>query len=237
VTLLGLVVGLPAEARTLARSRPARGAIQELDAENLLAVSGIGPGRAQRAGEALIARGAAGILSWGIAGGLDPALPAGTLLLPNKVVGTDGRIFPTDPGWRKRFLEGLADGPAAVIRPQAEAAAPAADPASKRRLFETTGAVAVDMESAGAARAAAGGGVPFLAVRAVADPAGMALPPAALVALDGAGRLRPLRLLAALARNPRQWRRLGELRRAFRKACAALSAAARRCGPGFAFHP
>ncbi|MFQ5747903.1 MAG: purine phosphorylase [Planctomycetota bacterium] len=237
MTLLGLVVGLPAEARTLARNRPARGTIQELDAETLLVVSGIGPARAQRAGEALIARGAAGILSWGIAGGLDPALRTGTLLLPDKVIGTDGGAFPTDSGWRQRFLERLQGGPAAVIRPLAETAAPAADPSSKRRLFEATGAAAVDMESAGAARGAAGGGCPFLAVRVVADPAGMTLPRAALAALDGEGRLRPMRLLAALARHPRQWGLLTELRGAFRKACATLSEAAQRCGPGFAFLP
>jgi len=77
--------------------------------------------------------------------------------------------------------------------------------------------------------------VPFLAVRAVADPAGMALPAAALAALDGEGRLRPLRLLAALSRHPRQWGRLGELRSAFRKACATLAEVAQRCGPDFAF--
>ncbi len=160
MTLLGLVVGLPAEARTLARNHPVPGRIQELSAETLLAVSGIGPRRAQRAGEALIARGAAGILSWGIAGGLDPALGTGTLLLPDRVIGTEGRVFPADSGWRQRFREVLQGGPAAVTRPLAEASVPAADPASKRSLFEATRAAAVDMESAGAARAALGGGCP-----------------------------------------------------------------------------
>jgi nucleoside phosphorylase len=61
----------------------------------------------------------------------------------------------------------------------------------KARLFASYGAVAVDMESHGAARAAKAADVPFAAIRAIADPAGRALPKAALgaVAMDGSTRV------------------------------------------------
>ena len=40
----------------------------------------------------LIEAGATALASWGMAGGLDPALSAGAILLPSEVLGPDGRI-------------------------------------------------------------------------------------------------------------------------------------------------
>jgi adenosylhomocysteine nucleosidase len=46
--------------------------------------------------------------------------------------------------------------------------------------------------------------LPFAVLRAVADPAERDLPPAALLALDGGGRISFLRVLGSVIRNPGQ---------------------------------
>ncbi len=75
----------------------------------------------------------------------------------------------------------------------------------KAALFQNHGCLAVDMESHGAARAAANAGVPFLAIRAIADPADRALPPAALGAIAPDGSTRMLATLGAAMRDPKQF--------------------------------
>jgi adenosylhomocysteine nucleosidase len=72
----------------------------------------------------------------------------------------------------------------------------------KRGLFLRTGGVAVDMESAAIGAVADQHGIPFVVIRAVADPAEMNTPPWCLGVVDEFGRLRPLRLFAELSKNP-----------------------------------
>jgi adenosylhomocysteine nucleosidase len=62
----------------------------------------------------------------------------------------------------------------------------------------------VDLESGAVARVALAHGLPFAVLRAVADPAERNLPPAALLALDGAGRIGILRVLGSVFGNPGQ---------------------------------
>jgi len=149
--------------------------------------------------EDLIARGADAIVSFGIAGAIDPALKPGTLLLPEAVIAqADGASFATDNQWRERIAGRSAciDGRLLTL---AEAVT---TPAAKAGLFKKTGAVAVDMESAIAGRLAAERGLPFLVVRAIADDAGQSLPDAALAGVDAEGVVRPWATLAALMRRP-----------------------------------
>ena len=73
---------------------------------------------------------------------------------------------------------------------------------AKAALYARTGAVAVDLESAAVARIARRHGLPFAVLRAVCDGAGRDLPRAALVALDGAGRIGGLRVAWAAATRP-----------------------------------
>ena len=60
------------------------------------------------------------------------------------------------------------------------------------------------MESGAVATVAAAAGVPFAVLRAICDPADRDLPRAALVGLDDAGRIAPMRVLWSLIRNPGQ---------------------------------
>jgi len=101
----------------------------------------------------------------------------------------------------------------------------------KAALFANHGAAAVDMESHGAARAAAHAGAPFLAIRAIADPADRALPAAALKAVAPDGSTRVLTTLGAAMRDPRQF---PDLMKLGRDSAAATKTLRRSLGQLFA---
>lgn len=230
---VGVVAAMPLEARILGVADWRPGEVLEGTGGVRVACSGIGPRRASLASRALAESGVGGLLSWGVAGGLDPDLAAGTLLLPERVV-TDDQLWTCDPDWRRRLAEALRP----ELAPHAGAVLGServvADPAHKAERFRSTGAVAADMESAAVAASAREAGIPFLVLRAVSDPAGSALPHAGMVAVDEAGRPRYGPMLRSLLRRPGQLGKLFALRRDTRAAVAALSAALSRVGPGFA---
>jgi adenosylhomocysteine nucleosidase len=144
----------------------------------------------------LLDAGVGGVVSFGLAGGLDPALRPGQVVIPATVLTEEG-IYSADPGLAALF-GGATDhrlwGGARV----------AASVAEKRALFARTGAQAIDLESGVVAKEAGARGVPFIAVRAICDPADRDLPPAALVALDQAGAIGLARVLLSVARQPGQ---------------------------------
>ena len=97
----------------------------------------------------------------------------------------------------------------------------------KAALHRKTGAVAADMESHVAARLAALHGLPFAAIRVVADPAGRTLPPAALVGMRPDGATDIASVLRALGRAPGQLPALIRTGLDARAAFAALKACRR----------
>ncbi|RME62604.1 MAG: purine phosphorylase, partial [Alphaproteobacteria bacterium] len=66
-------------------------------------------------------------------------------------------------------------------------------------------------------------GLPFACLHAVADPACRALPKAALAGMGKDGTMRPLAVLAALARRPGEWPGLIQVARDSAKARRTLS--------------
>jgi len=182
VVEIGVVVGLAAEARIARRlGHP-------------VAIGGGAAAGAESAARRLVADGVTALLSFGLCGGLDPALQPGALLIPEAVL-DGGTRYATSPTIAARFGAMTSD----LVLGGAQAAATAAE---KRRLRDATGAAAIDLESGAVARVAAEAGLPFAVLRAVCDPAGQDLPPAALGALDGNGAIGFLRVLAALAGRP-----------------------------------
>lgn len=225
---LAFVVGLAMEARVLLR------ALGEHDpgVHLRIACAAADSDRARHAAERLLADGAGALVSFGIAGGLDPALIPGDLILAERVSHPDGRSIATDANWRRacearaneaglRAVGGTLIGSERAIAPVAE----------KRRLFEARGGIAVDMESHAVAHAAEASGVPFLVVRAVADPANRPLPSAVIGTIGSDGRTRAS--LAAARLCVRSWQvfEVLRLRKDTRTALAALGRLARLLGP------
>jgi len=176
--LLGIVTGLQAEARIARRLG--------------VALAGGGtPDGARRAAWALVDAGATALLSFGLAGGLDPALAAGDLVIPALII-CDGRSFTTDPAILRCDAAGTLAAEPAVV----------ATVAAKAALWARTGAAAVDLESGAVAEVAAERGLPFAVLRAICDPAGRNLPPTALTALDARGAVAGWRVARSLFNHP-----------------------------------
>lgn len=211
---IGFVVGMRSEAALL----PTAYAI---------ACSGGIPAKAKRLAEEMLAAGAPGLVSFGIAGGLAPMLRAGDLVIATGVA-IDGRTLAADPAWLLQLLERLPGAVSGLVQGESRIAA---TPERKGQLYAASGALAVDLESAGVAEACLAAGKPFAVIRAVADPADRRLPSLVLDALDAEGRPLPMKVAAGLLRRPFELPGLIRVGLDSRAALSALGAAVGRLGP------
>ena len=185
---IGAVAGMASEALLIRERCPGV----------LVAVTGARPPEAKAAALRLLDDGVEALLSFGVAGGLDPALKPGTLLLSERVL-VDGTAIPVDTVWRDRWAAMM---PSALGGTLLSVDGAVESPVIKERLHSETGAIAIDMESGWVARVARDRKVPFLVARAVADRASDAVPNYALDALDSAGKPRVGVVLWGLIRQP-----------------------------------
>ena len=207
-----------------------RACLDEVDGDRGLIVyqSGPGPDRARATASQALARGAVALVSWGLAGGLVPAVAPGDVVIPERVV-SDRGIWLTDSRWLGALHAALAarftlhSGALASVDRVLES------PASKALAARSMGAVAVDTESAAIAAVAADAGVPFAVVRVVADGCDDALPAHVEQWIDAAGERR-LAPLARAALAPAQWPGLWRLARRSRIATGTLRELARALG-------
>jgi len=224
----GLVVALPGECRSLTRRRLARGECLRLDERRLLCLAGIGQGSARRAAVRLLEAGAHGLLSWGCAGALSPALGVGALCLPTAILDGAGGSVPVSAPWHERARASLGGHVELHIDPLLSIDRIAASTEYKRALATRFAATAVDMESAAVATVAGEAQVPFLAVRAIADRASTALPGAVLRATNAEGTVDLGTLFRHGVLDPAGWPSLIRLARDFRIAVRTLSVVARQ---------
>jgi len=219
VSPLGLITGMKSEAALLyAAAQDGSDPVCPM-----IAVTGGDPLRAETAAREFATAGAAGLISFGIAGGLDPALEPGDLILAEGVRLPDEDVISTQASWRTAFAAAAAGTADGMIYGSDLAVSRTDD---KARLFTDYGVRAVDMESHGVARAAREAGLPFLIVRAIADPADRTIPPAALAGLGPDGEQRPFAVMLAMLRNPAQVPALIQLARDAKTALRRLAAAA-----------
>jgi adenosylhomocysteine nucleosidase len=143
-----------------------------------------------------------GVISFGVAGGLDPALKSGDVVVATEVLAGDTRWL-ADLELNEEMIASVAMGRRRVVRGGlAGVEQVIAARAVKAALRLETGAAAVDMESHIAAAYAAEARLPFAALRVISDPASRALPPLAMAAIKPNGDIDLRKVLRGLARNP-----------------------------------
>jgi nucleoside phosphorylase len=199
--------------------------------------SGPGAARAGAAARAAIAAGADALVSWGFAGGLVASLRPGDVVLPERGLAPSGAEWRAEARWHAALERALG----AVFRVHTgvlmSAAGVLTSPLAKRAAAESCGAAAVDMESAAIAVVAADAGIPFVAVRIVADASADSLPDDVEQWIDDSGRRRLAPLFGAVV-APAQWPTLLRLSARYRAARRTLEAAAERLVPsGFCLTP
>lgn len=212
---VGVVCGLRSEAAVL---RAAMRAVPGARRRIRVAVCGMRPEAAERAARIHAEAGAVSLLSFGLAGALDPELRVGDVVWTGRVLAEDD-AWPAVPP----VPEPSAAWHCVVVFGSDRLVGASED---RRALRTATGARAVDMESHRVARAAEEAGLPFAVLRAISDTDDQRLPPFLTRAVSSRGRARLLPVLAGLAREPAACGDLLALRRGTRRALAALRGAA-----------
>jgi adenosylhomocysteine nucleosidase len=143
-----------------------------------------------------------GVISFGVAGGLDPTLKSGDVVVATEVLAGDARWLAGLP-LNEELIASVGLGRRRIVRGRlAGAEQVIAGRHVKQALHSETGAAAVDMESHIAADYAAKAGLPFAALRVISDPASRALPSLAATAIKPNGDIDLRKVLHGIVRNP-----------------------------------
>ena len=162
-------------------------------------------------------------ISIGIAGGLDPGLKPGSIVIATGVAAPD-RHYPI-PSTLTTVLANKLSGHSqqVVLAELVGVDAPVLTPSEKGTLRQQTGAAAADMESHVVANFAVKHALPFAAIRVVCDPAHRLLPPFIGSAVQPNGGLNFMAVAGALATGSANLGGLVQLGQDFRAALKALS--------------
>ncbi|MBY0587935.1 hypothetical protein K2X85_12215 [bacterium] len=177
---------------------------------------GMGPSRARRAMKwAFEHIDPACVIMVGIAGGLDPALPLATKVVPFRVIDEhQGEITLTE---KHPWFEETSPKTSLLQTDRIILQA-----TQKSELFVRTGARAVDMESLAVARACNEAGRPIQVVRFVSDRAGDSLPSEIVGLVDEAGNPRLMTALGRIIRRPTLLRELLTIERSNKLVATAM---------------
>ena len=214
--MLGIVTGLDLESKIC---RKAYKSIAK-DVPLIACAAGTVEG-AERAAKFLIEQGATRLISFGVCGGLAEGVNTGDLILP-KTVMMDSAMLSLESGWHARILQQLSNaktGPIISVKDAVTA------PQAKSKLYQTSQAIAVDVESFVVMQTAAAHDLPGLVIRAVLDPSDQALPPAALGGVNDKGETQIWPVIKGLMKRPHDLPDLLRLGGQNRRACAVLAEA------------
>lgn len=186
---------------------------------------GAGIENALQAARWLVRKGVAALLSVGVAGGLQPGLRPGDLIVAERVgeQGAEGESETWDSDdacvefvYSTLLAEGMSARKGSIISTQT----PILSAQGKTTLYSRTNALVVDMESSAVARVAAESDLPFLALRVVSDSLERTPGPDLAGCLDRSGKVCLPLFLRSISRKPSL---IPELFRTARDFAVALS--------------
>jgi hopanoid-associated phosphorylase len=187
--MLGILCGIEAEAVIARRVDGA-----------LVACAGARPQKARWLARELIKKGATRLMSFGIAGGLEPGLPIGSLVVGSQVSSTDG-TWSCDDDWINKLSHTLPEGHCGGVW-GSEILIPTAT--EKSALYHKSHCLIVDMESHAAAQIAVEAKMPFVVLRAVCDTSDMDVPPIVMAAIKEDGSINYAKAIGHILRHPSQ---------------------------------
>jgi len=199
--ITGIIIALADEVSSLTSKKINKGDCIFINEHTLLCCSGAGPKNAATASQLLIDRGAERLISWGCAAALAPQLKPGDLVLPEQLYSESKQQLAIDSGWLihiKQSLSALKPNSGAL----AESSVIVAESAEKKKIYQQSKAVALDMESIAVAKIAKQQNMPVMVIRCIADPVDMSLPKAVSYALNKQGDVVLSKLLWFLLTHP-----------------------------------
>jgi adenosylhomocysteine nucleosidase len=221
--ITGIVVALPEEISTLTSKKLTKGECFFKTESIVIVLSGMGKDNARIAAETLIENGAQRLLSWGCAGALTDALKPGDIVIARRCMSTKSKHYVMDGGWISHTDQVLIDKVKVInqgVLAGSEKICSTLE--QKKEVAEKTGAVAIDMESLAVAEVAEKKNVPFLAIRAIADPLDFDFPQAVIQSMSAAGEVNLSQLVSYLVFHPFELWGLLKLALHFRAATKTL---------------
>lgn len=208
---VGIIAALPREIKPLVRGWKEErlpGKIRVYTKDSAVAVcAGMGPARATLAVEAAMkARPVTMLLSVGLAGACDPALRVGDIVRAGVVVDAKSGERYTDSQFRQVLVTAVS----------------VSGVTEKKRLYESYGASAVDMEAATVARLAEARGVSFRAIKVISDDSAFEMEDISRFATPD-GQFRDVAFAAYSIARPRLWPKVIALARNSNRAVEALT--------------
>jgi adenosylhomocysteine nucleosidase len=179
--------------------------------EVLVVKTGVGPQRAAAVAARIDLTACAQVISTGCAGGLSADLNVGELVVAS-AVHDENAVQRTDAPLRARAMALAARHSVRAREGAVRCSATVLSSTADKRAAAASGPIAVEMEGAPLAAAAAAAGVPFLSVRAVIDGADDDLSVLGHISDPTSGRVRPFKLLTHLLRHPDSLAQLRALR-------------------------
>jgi len=187
--MLGIVCGLESEAvlaRKIAHARVVCAAAQPL--------------KARRLTQELVAQGVTRLMSFGIAGGLEPDLAVGSVVIGTHVYSEKGQWL-CDEHWMQDLVEKFPEARIGGVWGSEFLVAQAHE---KKKLYEQYHCRIVDMESQCMAQIASEAQLPISVLRVVCDTSVMNVPPFVMEAIAENGQIDFKRAIGSLFRKPSQ---------------------------------
>jgi adenosylhomocysteine nucleosidase len=192
--------------------------------------------QSERAGilaQTLVNEGCEGLLSFGMAGGLRDSLTPGNIIVAPIVIGPKGQVYETSKVWLNRLCSIIGSDYFLTIAPMVGVDEVISNTETKKKLGLSSRAAAVDMESHIVGAVAEKAGIPFMVIRAVADPIGCSIPNWVLGNISEEGSPHYGSILAGLATHPWDFNKLLRLNRDSSLALSSLRSVANGLGPSF----
>lgn len=218
--IVGVITGVRTEAEAL---RPIAG---HPDGP-ILRYSGARPIVAEASVDELLNLEVDGLLSFGSAGGLDPAFEPGELVVANQVIGGSNGSWQCDTNWVEQLEQRLNISSKPVYGSDTMVSV-----AKKQELHTQTSACAVDMESHIVAKKASEKGIPFAVLRAVVDPHDFEIPGWVSDSIRPNGTVSLLPIISGMCMFPWHIGRLASLGANNKRAMNSLGGAVGILGPG-----
>ena len=205
--------------------------VRTVEQPGVVAVAGGGvAARLEQALHKAAAQGAAGIVSYGLTGGLADGLRIGDWVVGSRLTGAIDHDC--HAGWRDALASRLGRAHVGAFFADGRMIDTIAE---KRALGVRHDALAVDMESHVAASVAKAHGLPFAIVRIVSDEVDHLLPHAITVSMRPDGGFDRSAMRASIATDPGQWRDVVQTMAQFAVGFRGLRSGAKLMGERLAF--
>ncbi len=187
-----------------------------------ISISGIGRDNAYKNAKIAITKGASCLISSGTATALSPHIKIGDIIIPNIIISSNKEKLYIP--YCNKVIENLKKikSPRIFCGPLLETDKVLVNSQDKIILYQNTGCIAADMESAGILKAANEANLPFVCIRAVSDSLNMNIPQWLLISLKKDGNISFSLLIKGFLCNLNEFHQLIKLAVGFFKAKKSL---------------